>query len=70
MASASGQMAEDRDAWSRPAAPEALALKPRALKSGQVEGLAECPVCFRALCPDALVEKTFILPHFTSYFTC
>ncbi|CAL1159841.1 unnamed protein product, partial [Cladocopium goreaui] len=32
-----GQMAEDRDAWLRPAAPEA-------------EGLAECPVCFRALC--------------------
>jgi len=32
-----GQMAEDRDAWARPAAPEA-------------EGLAECPVCFRALC--------------------
>ncbi|CAJ1348493.1 unnamed protein product [Effrenium voratum] len=32
-----GQWAEDRDAWARPAAPEA-------------EGLAECPVCFRALC--------------------
>lgn len=32
-----GQWAEERDAWSRPAAPEA-------------EGLAECPVCFRPLC--------------------
>eukprot|EP00931_Biecheleriopsis_adriatica_P078872 TRINITY_DN52290_c0_g1_i1.p1 TRINITY_DN52290_c0_g1~~TRINITY_DN52290_c0_g1_i1.p1 ORF type:complete len:1588 (-),score=364.43 TRINITY_DN52290_c0_g1_i1:5-4768(-) len=32
-----GQWAEGRDSWSRPAAPEA-------------EGLAECPVCFRALC--------------------
>eukprot|EP00930_Biecheleria_cincta_P018922 TRINITY_DN14591_c0_g1_i2.p1 TRINITY_DN14591_c0_g1~~TRINITY_DN14591_c0_g1_i2.p1 ORF type:complete len:1558 (+),score=329.45 TRINITY_DN14591_c0_g1_i2:37-4710(+) len=32
-----GQWAEERDAWSRPAAPEQ-------------EGLAECPVCFRALC--------------------
>ncbi|CAE6955833.1 dnaJ [Symbiodinium sp. CCMP2592] len=43
-----GQWAEERDAWARPAAPEA-------------EGLAECPVCFRALCeggPAALVDAS------------